>query len=90
MNYFLRTSIKVFLINLFIVVLTMSLSAQDEMKHVLSFDVGGDGAAEIVAYDATTERLWVLNNPNGTIDIFDFCRLHQSGYDPPVRLHHLR
>lgn len=52
------------------------------MDHVISIDIGESGAAEIVAYDEINERLWVLNSPNGTIDIYDF-----SDYMNPSKVH---
>ena len=36
-----------------------------------SFQVGGDGAAEISAYDPTTMRLFVTNAEKGAISVFD-------------------
>lgn len=48
--------------------------AQDglSLEHIISIPVGEESAAEIITYDAGNERIWVLNNPNSTVDIYDF------------------
>ncbi|GMQ26029.1 choice-of-anchor I family protein [Algoriphagus sp. oki45] len=40
---------------------------------ISEFNVGGEGAAEISAFDPETDRLFVVNNSSGsTVDVFDF------------------
>lgn len=48
------------------------MSFATDFTHVASFDVGGEGAAEIVAYQKSNHELWVLNGADGRVDIFDF------------------
>ncbi|MEO1097485.1 MAG: choice-of-anchor I family protein [Bacteroidota bacterium] len=41
--------------------------------EIESISIGGEGAAEISAYDATNQRLFVVNNDGGSvIDVIDF------------------
>lgn len=41
------------------------------LEKIGSFDGGAVGAAEIVAYDASTKRLFVVNGANATVDVLD-------------------
>jgi len=41
------------------------------MEKIGGFNGGALGAAEIPAYDATTQRLFVVNGANGTVDVLD-------------------
>jgi len=63
--------------------ITIQITAQDglSLEHVISIPVGEETAAEIVSYDPLNERLWVLNSPNSSVDIYDF-----SDYQSPVFL----
>ncbi|BDD03623.1 choice-of-anchor I family protein [Aureibacter tunicatorum] len=44
----------------------LAMNAQNKVaiKHLNSFKVGGEGAAEIVTFDAFDKTAWVLNNEN--------------------------
>lgn len=41
------------------------------LEKIGGFNGGAVGAAEITAYDATTQRLFVVNGANGTVDVLD-------------------
>ena len=41
------------------------------LERIGGFNGGAVGAAEITAYDATTQRLFVVNGANGTVDVLD-------------------
>lgn len=41
------------------------------LEKIGGFNGGAVGAAEITAYDAATQRLFVVNGANGTIDVLD-------------------
>ena len=41
------------------------------LEKIGGFDGGAVGAAEIVAYDASTKRLFVVNGTNATVDVLD-------------------
>ena len=41
------------------------------LEKIGGFNGGAAGAAEITAYDAATQRLFVVNGANGTIDVLD-------------------
>jgi hypothetical protein len=41
------------------------------LEKIGGFNGGAVGAAEIPAYDATTQRLFVVNGANGTVDVLD-------------------
>ena len=41
------------------------------LEKIGGFNGGAVGAAEITAFDATTQRLFVVNGANGTIDVLD-------------------
>lgn len=45
-----------------------------ELMHVSSFkvDTAKDGSAEVIAYDSTTNKLFVLNSTNNKLHIVDF------------------
>lgn len=41
------------------------------LTKVGSINLGGEGAAEIIAIDETNNRLWVLNNPSQSVVVYD-------------------
>ncbi len=51
----------------------VSVQAQTpKFKNITNVQVGEESAAEIVAYNKNTQTLWVLNDPNSTVDAYDF------------------
>ncbi|MBU2650946.1 MAG: esterase-like activity of phytase family protein [Bacteroidetes bacterium] len=69
------------IIFLFFLVNSFQMIGQDglSLEHVISIPIGEESAAEIVSYDLENQRLWILNSPNSTVDIYDF-----SDYQSPV------
>lgn len=82
MNKILRFTLStVILLTIQITVIKQSKAQEIGLNHLKSIQIGGSAAAEIVAYDEVNNRLWVLNSPNGTIDVFDF-----SDYMNPTKV----
>lgn len=44
------------------------------LRPIGGFEHGGEGAAEISAYDEVSKRLFVVNGAQGTVDVLDFRR----------------
>ncbi|MEN1783759.1 MAG: choice-of-anchor I family protein [Bacteroidota bacterium] len=51
-----------------------------DFKQRTTFTVGGDGAAEISAFDPTTNSLFVTNAENGSISVYDISSISSPVY----------
>ena len=61
---------KRFLLSSMTVLMVIALCAQDvTLRKISGLDIGGEGAAEISAYDELNARLWVLNAEAERIDM---------------------
>lgn len=57
---------------LFLSTLALAFTANSQvLTKVGSINLGGEGAAEIIAIDKINDRLWVLNNPSKTVVVYD-------------------